>query len=134
MSQPPPPPSPAPQEPQPGRETNLPPEPGPGPQPPRREPGSGTRPESAQPPVTRAGVVWATIVTALVVLILLIVFFLQNQDTVRVRFLWLDGFVPLGLALFIAAVAGGVLVAVAGAIRILQLRALARRAKRTPRP
>jgi uncharacterized integral membrane protein len=84
--------------------------------------------------VTRAGVVWATVVVALIVLILLIVFFLQNQDTVRVQFLGLDGFVPLGLALFIAAVAGGVLVAVAGAVRILQLRMVARRAQRTPGP
>jgi uncharacterized integral membrane protein len=88
----------------------------------------------AQPPVTRAGVVWATVVVALVVLILLIVFFLQNQDTVRVQFLGLDGLVPLGLALFIAAVAGGVLVAVAGAVRILQLRMVARRTQRTPGP
>ncbi|KHL03019.1 LapA family protein [Sinomonas humi] len=84
--------------------------------------------------MTRAGVVWAAVIVALIVLILLIVFFLQNQDTARVQFLGLDGYVPLGLALFIAAVAGGVLVAIAGAVRILQLRLLARRARRAPKP
>ncbi|WP_423183601.1 lipopolysaccharide assembly protein LapA domain-containing protein [Arthrobacter sp. NyZ413] len=107
------------------------------PQPPRQEPGKaeqGVSNQSPAPPVTRAGVVWTAVVVALVVLILLIVFFLQNQDSVRVYFLGLGGYVPLGLALFIAAVAGGVLVAVAGAVRILQLRLLARRSRRTTPP
>jgi uncharacterized integral membrane protein len=42
---------------------------------------------------------------------------------VQVKFFGLEGVVALGLALFIAAVAGGVLVAMAGAARIIQLRA-----------
>lgn len=121
----------SPQEPLPG------PKPGPDgaqPQPPRDAIRTTPAPPRQEPPVTRAGVVWAAVVVALIVLILLIVFFLQNQDTARVQFLGLDGYVPLGLALFIAAVAGGVLVAIAGAVRILQLRLLARRARRAPRP
>lgn len=72
--------------------------------------------------VTRAGVIWAAVVAALVLLILLIIFILQNQDQALVRFLGFEGSVPLGMALFIAAVTGGVLVAVAGGARILQLR------------
>lgn len=94
---------------------------------------SPSRPQPAQPPVTRAGVVWAAVVAALVLLILLIVFILQNQDLALVRFLGLEGTVPLGMALFIASVTGGVLVAVAGGARILQLRANARRARTTKR-
>ena len=47
------------------------------------------------------------------------------------RELLLDGF-AITMALFIASVTGGVLVAVAGGARILQLRANARRA-RTPK-
>ncbi|WP_165976925.1 LapA family protein [Arthrobacter nitrophenolicus] len=93
---------------------------------------AATRPPAAEPRVTRAGVVWAAVVAALVLLILLIVFILQNQDLVLVRFLGFEGAVPLGMALFIASVTGGVLVAVAGGARILQLRANARRA-RTPK-
>ncbi len=129
MSQQPPSPS-SPQEPIPGQN------PTPRPSQPPRDTGRTATPQTTgtEPPVTRAGVVWAAVVVALVVLILLIVFFLQNQDTVRVQFLGLDGYVPLGLALFIAAVAGGVLVAVAGAVRILQLRMLARRARRATKP
>lgn len=92
-----------------------------------------SQPTAAEPRVTRAGVVWAAVVAALVLLILLIVFILQNQDLVLVRFLGFEGSVPLGMALFIASVTGGVLVAVAGGARILQLRANARRARTTKR-
>jgi uncharacterized integral membrane protein len=71
--------------------------------------------------------VWAAVASALVVLILLIVFILQNQDYVRVQFFGLAGAVSLGIALFIAAVGGGALVAIAGAARIIQLRLAAHR-------
>ncbi|WP_427136385.1 LapA family protein [Pseudarthrobacter sp. S9] len=53
---------------------------------------------------------------------LLIIFILQNQDRVTVNFFGAAGELSLGMALFIAAVAGGILVAIAGAARILQLR------------
>ena len=79
--------------------------------------------------VTRAGMVWAAVASALVVLILLIAFILQNQEYVQVKFFGLQGSVPLGIALFIAAVGGGVLVAIAGAARIIQLRLAAHRAR-----
>lgn len=99
---------------------------------------AGTAPAAtpaARPRVTRAGVVWAAVVAALVLLILLIIFIMQNQDDVAVRYLGLEGIVPLGMALFIASVTGGVLVAIAGAARILQLRANAHRSRlRKPRP
>ncbi|MHC6229307.1 LapA family protein [Arthrobacter sp. MMS24-T111] len=86
----------------------------------------GRTPESK---VTRAGVIWAGVVASLILLILLIIFILQNQEQAMVKFLGFEGSVPLGMALFIAAVTGGVLVAVAGGARILQLRATAHRAK-----
>jgi len=53
---------------------------------------------------------------------MLIVFFVQNQDMITVRFFGLEGTLALGTTLFIAAVGGGVLVALAGGARILQLR------------
>jgi uncharacterized integral membrane protein len=103
-------------------------------------PAPGTGPAVPPPAVprqrvTRAGVVWAAVVAALVLLILLIIFILQNQDQVAVRYLGLEGSVPLGMALFIASVTGGVLVAIAGGARILQLRSNAHRARlEHPRP
>jgi uncharacterized integral membrane protein len=91
------------------------------------EPPAGPAPAPETRQVTRAGMVWAAVASALVVLILLIAFILQNQEYVQVKFFGLEGSVPLGIALFIAAVGGGVLVAIAGAARIIQLRLAAHR-------
>jgi len=94
-------------------------------------PGTARTPTGGAPErkVTRAGVIWAAVVAALVLLILLIIFILQNQELVLVKFLGFEGSVPLGMALFIAAVTGGVLVAAAGGARILQLRRNAHRTR-----
>ncbi|MBT1001379.1 DUF1049 domain-containing protein [Paenarthrobacter sp. DKR-5] len=89
--------------------------------------GTQTAPRSE---VTRAGVVWVSVAVALVLLVGLIVFILQNQDVALVHFLGFEGSVPVGMALFIAAVAGGVLVGIAGAVRITQLRLRDRRQRR----
>jgi uncharacterized integral membrane protein len=64
---------------------------------------------------------------SLLLLVMLIIFILQNMTRVEVNYLGLTGSLPLGMALLIAAVAGGVLVAIAGVTRITQLRANARR-------
>ncbi|MDI2036601.1 LapA family protein [Paenarthrobacter nitroguajacolicus] len=71
---------------------------------------------------TRTAALWVAVAVGLVVLVMLIVFFVQNQDMITVRFLGLEGTLALGTTLFIAAVGGGVLVALAGGARILQLR------------
>jgi len=73
---------------------------------------------------------WLAVVTLAVVLILLIVFIAQNTETVAVSFLGFKGHAPLAVALLIAAVAGLVLAAVAGTLRILQLRRRVRRERK----
>ncbi|WP_226761435.1 lipopolysaccharide assembly LapA domain-containing protein [Arthrobacter sp. SO3] len=77
--------------------------------------------------MTRAGMIWVAVSVGLVLLVLLIIFILQNQDRVTVQYLGVAGELSLGMALFIAAVAGGLLVTIAGAVRILQLRIQRRR-------
>ncbi|XAZ31904.1 LapA family protein [Paenarthrobacter ureafaciens] len=62
-------------------------------------------PGSSRP--TRTAAVWVAVAVGLVVLVLLIVFFVQNQDMVTVRFFGLEGSLALGTTLFIAAVGGG---------------------------
>jgi uncharacterized integral membrane protein len=79
--------------------------------------------------LTRVSAAWLATAAALVLLVLLIVFILQNSIQVKVRFLGFAGSIPLGMALLIAAVGGGVLVAIAGTTRITQLRRTARRNK-----
>ncbi|WP_404288239.1 lipopolysaccharide assembly protein LapA domain-containing protein [Glutamicibacter arilaitensis] len=78
-------------------------------------------------PATKLGRIWTASVLGLIVLVLLIIFIAQNQDQVTLRYFTYEGQVNLGLALFIAAVAGGLLIAAAGAARVIQLRATARK-------
>ena len=82
------------------------------------------------PRLTRAGAAWVATAFALLLLVMLIVFILQNPTRVEVSYLGFTGSLPLGMALLIAAVAGGVLVAVAGVTRVTQLRMTARRGRR----
>ncbi|HEY5248640.1 MAG TPA: lipopolysaccharide assembly protein LapA domain-containing protein, partial [Dermatophilaceae bacterium] len=79
---------------------------------------------------TRAAAAWFATAVALVLLLLLIILILQNQDVVTLHYLGFTGSLPLGTALFIAAVAGGAVVAIVGVVRLTQLPATARRARR----
>lgn len=79
---------------------------------------------------TRTGGLWTGLVLSAIVLIFLLVFILQNPDPVRIQFLAFTGQLPTGVALLLAAVAGLLLVAIPGALRILQLRRAAARAGR----
>jgi uncharacterized integral membrane protein len=60
----------------------------------------------------------------------MLVFILQNNQLVRLRFLMVDATLPLGVALLFAALLGALLVLMAGAARVLQLRVVARRHRR----
>jgi uncharacterized integral membrane protein len=76
---------------------------------------------------SRTSMVWLATIGLGVVLILLVVLILQNTQQVKVSFLWWEGTPPLAAALLIAAAGGILLTAIAGSLRILQLR---RRVKR----
>ena len=80
---------------------------------------------------TRTSMVWTMVGIGVVLLVAILVFILQNGQRVRVRFLMVDGTLPLGVALLFAALLGALLVLAAGAARVLQLRVVARRHRRT---
>jgi uncharacterized integral membrane protein len=80
---------------------------------------------------TRTSMVWTMVGIGVVLLVAILVFILQNGQRVRVRFLMANGTLPLGAALLFAALLGALLVLVAGAARVLQLRVVARRHRRT---
>jgi uncharacterized integral membrane protein len=80
---------------------------------------------------TRTSMVWTMVGIGVVLLVAILVFILQNGQRVRVRFLMVDGALQLGVALLFAALLGALLVLVAGAARVLQLRVVARRHRRT---
>jgi uncharacterized integral membrane protein len=79
---------------------------------------------------TRISAFWVALVVSLLVLVLLIVFILQNSKHTIVSYFGAHANLPLGVALLIAAVIGGLVVAFAGVARILQLRTKTRRAHR----
>jgi uncharacterized integral membrane protein len=80
---------------------------------------------------TRTSMVWTMVGIGVVLLVAILVFILQNGQRVRVRFLMVDGTLQLGVALLFAALLGALLVLVTGAARVLQLRVVARRHRRT---
>lgn len=80
--------------------------------------------------VTRASAAWVATGVSLALLTLMIIFILQNQTSVELHFLGFDGSIPVGVAVLIAAVCGGVLVAVSGVARVVQLRRDLRRTRR----
>jgi uncharacterized integral membrane protein len=90
---------------------------------------AATSPPSALA-TTRAAAAWFATAVALILLMLLIILILQNQDVVKLHYLGLTGSLPLGTALFIAAVAGAAVVAIVGVVRLTQLRVTAHRARR----
>jgi len=79
---------------------------------------------------TRISGVWVAVSSFAVVLLLLLIFILQNSRTVDVSYFGAHGHLPLGVALLLAAVAGILLLGLPGAARIVQLRATARRHRR----
>ena len=76
---------------------------------------------------TRASAAWLAIGVMLLLVLLMLVFVLQNGHRVALEFLWLDFTLPVGVALLLAAVLGGLLVVLVGAARVVQLRLAARR-------
>ncbi len=76
---------------------------------------------------TRAGGLWTAVAVGLLVLILILVFVVQNSAAVRIHLLWFDWTLALGVALLIATLLGALLMAAIGSVRILQLRRVATR-------
>ncbi len=78
---------------------------------------------------TRTSAAWTAVVVLVASLVLVVVFILQNLQSVSVSFLVFHGQLPLGVALLVSATLGGVIVVAAGAARVLQLRRTRRRGR-----
>jgi uncharacterized integral membrane protein len=99
-------------------------------------PATGTAPATGPAPAvrhSRSGGLWVGLILSALVLLFLLVFILQNGDPVQISFFALEGVLPTGVALLLAAIAGILLVAIPGSVRILQLRRVARRQGRPER-
>lgn len=112
------------------------------------EPPSGTQPSGrdATPPQprrpgpvdrpahrvrrTRMGGLWVAAALSALVLLLLLIFIVENGQRVSISYFGAHGHLPLGVALLLAAVLGVLLVVIPGTGRIIQLRMAARRHRR----
>jgi uncharacterized integral membrane protein len=82
---------------------------------------------------TRISGAWIAVVVALVVLVFLLVFILNNLSPVTVHFLGMTGSMPLAVAMLFSTIAGAAVVALVGAARIFQLRKQAKKTRTTIR-
>jgi uncharacterized integral membrane protein len=83
-------------------------------------------PESAVK-FTRAAALWSAMIAGFLILILLLVFILQNTDSTTIHFFGWEWNLPVGVAILLAAVCGGLLTVAAGTARIVQLRRAAKK-------
>jgi uncharacterized integral membrane protein len=84
------------------------------------------KPESAVK-FTRAAALWSALITGFVILIVLLVFIMQNTGSTTINFFGWDWNLPVGVAILLAAVCGGLLTVAVGTARIVQLRRAAKK-------
>ncbi|MDO5617216.1 LapA family protein [Kocuria sp.] len=65
------------------------------------------------------GATWVALIIGLVLLVLLLVFVLQNMNDVLISYMAWEFNLPLGVAMLLAAVAGGLIMAMVGSIRLI---------------
>src|SRR5947209_8759391 len=76
---------------------------------------------------TRAGALWTSLVAGFLILILLLVFITQNMEGSSFAFLGWHWSLPLGVAMLMAAIGGGLITVAVGTARMLQLRRAAKK-------
>ena len=76
---------------------------------------------------TRAAALWSALITGLLVLVVLLVFIVQNTESASMAFLGWHWTLPLGVRILHAAVSGALITVMVGAARIIQLRRAAKK-------
>lgn len=76
---------------------------------------------------SRLGSIWVSLIGMSVVLVVLLIFVLQNPARAEIKFLWLDGRLPIGVGMLFASIAGILLIAIPATGRMWQLRRKVRR-------
>ena len=83
---------------------------------------------------TRISGIRTSLVAGFAVLIVVMIFIIQNAHAVSISFLGAHLRLSLAVALLLAAIAGALIMAAAGTARITQLRRIMRRNRRRPQP
>ena len=79
-------------------------------------------PTAPGPGRTRISAAWFGVVAAALVLVLLLIFILQNTRSVKITYFTASGTIPVGVALLFAAIGGVLLAGLVASLRIWQLR------------
>ncbi|HEU4361853.1 MAG TPA: lipopolysaccharide assembly LapA domain-containing protein [Mycobacterium sp.] len=87
----------------------------------------GAPPSGEAIPFTRAAALWSALIAGFLILIVLLVFVAQNPDSAQLSFLGWHWSLPLGVAILLAAVGGGLVTVLVGTARIYQLRRAAKK-------
>ena len=94
---------------------------------------AGTAPPREHVAGTRTGRFNLALAAAMAFVVIILVFILENLQSVKVSFFGADWRIPLGVDLLLAAVLGGLIMFFAGSLRVMQLRRAARGRASTPR-
>ncbi|AXK88436.1 DUF1049 domain-containing protein [Nocardia farcinica] len=75
---------------------------------------------------SKTGYTWVGLVAGTLILVVLLIFILQNLDTVEVQLFFWEFNLPLGVAVLLSVIGGALVMALVGGVRILQLRRAAK--------
>lgn len=90
-------------------------------------PGSFDRSSASTPAFTRAGALWSSLIAGFLILIVLLIFIAQNTESTQFAFFGWRWSLPLGVAILLSAVGGGLITVGVGTARIVQLHRAARK-------
>jgi uncharacterized integral membrane protein len=90
-------------------------------------PSTGAKPKEPALAFTRAGALWTALIAGFLILILLLIFITQNTTSASFQFFVWHWSLPLGVAILLAAVGGGLITVAVGTARIVQLRRTAKK-------
>ncbi|CAM3744089.1 lipopolysaccharide assembly LapA domain-containing protein [Smaragdicoccus niigatensis] len=88
----------------------------------RAEPDQGKKAPKAKPRKSGASYALGGLVVGSLITIVMLVFILQNLQSSKVTFLAWDFELPLGISLLLSAIAGALITAFIGGVRIFQLK------------
>ncbi|MEU7767697.1 lipopolysaccharide assembly protein LapA domain-containing protein [Nocardia sp. NPDC049190] len=76
---------------------------------------------------SRTGYTWTGLIAGALILVILLIFILQNLETVEVSLFFWHFSLPLGVAVLLSVIGGALVMASVGGMRILQLRRVAKK-------
>ena len=75
---------------------------------------------------SRTGYAWVGLVVGALILVVLLVFILQNLQSIEVSLFFWDFNLPIGVAVLLSVILGALVMALVGGLRIMQLRRVAK--------